>query len=119
MLLALALLLVATGLRAFAQDIPSLMLTTAGVGAGIAISGTLIGGFIKAEFPSSLALVMGVYATALAVAGSDDDASSEAEGINQLRTMLGRKCGNCGANAVIRKDGCDFCTACGEVGACG
>jgi ribonucleoside-diphosphate reductase alpha chain len=54
-----------------------------------------------------------------AVAGSDDDASSEAEGINQLRTMLGRKCGNCGANAVIRKDGCDFCTACGEVGACG
>src|SRR3984957_10597121 len=54
-----------------------------------------------------------------AVAGSDADASSEAEGINQLRTMLGRKCGNCGANAVIRKDGCDFCTACGEVGACG
>jgi ribonucleoside-diphosphate reductase alpha chain len=33
--------------------------------------------------------------------------------------MLGRKCGTCGANAVIRKDGCDFCTACGEVGACG
>ncbi|WP_144155023.1 adenosylcobalamin-dependent ribonucleoside-diphosphate reductase [Paraburkholderia sp. BCC1885] len=50
---------------------------------------------------------------------SDDDASSETEGINQLRTMLGRKCGTCGANAVIRKDGCDFCTACGEVGACG
>jgi len=36
-----------------------------------------------------------------------------------LHTMLGRKCGSCGANAVIRKDGCDFCTACGEVGACG
>jgi ribonucleoside-diphosphate reductase alpha chain len=50
---------------------------------------------------------------------SDHDASSETEGINQLRTMLGRKCGTCGANAVIRKDGCDFCTACGEVGACG
>jgi ribonucleoside-diphosphate reductase alpha chain len=33
--------------------------------------------------------------------------------------MLGRKCGSCGANAVIRKDGCDFCTACGEIGACG
>ena len=67
MLLALALLLAAIGLRAFAQDILSLLLTTAGVGAGIAIAGTLIGGFIKAKFPSRLALVMGVYATALAV----------------------------------------------------
>jgi ribonucleoside-diphosphate reductase alpha chain len=46
-------------------------------------------------------------------------ADSESAGINQLRLMLGRKCGTCGANAVIRKDGCDFCTACGEVGACG
>jgi ribonucleoside-diphosphate reductase alpha chain len=33
--------------------------------------------------------------------------------------MLGRKCESCGANAVIRRDGCDFCTACGEIGACG
>ncbi len=33
--------------------------------------------------------------------------------------MFGRKCGSCGANAVIRKDGCDFCTACGEIGVCG
>ncbi|QNB13634.1 adenosylcobalamin-dependent ribonucleoside-diphosphate reductase [Paraburkholderia tropica] len=33
--------------------------------------------------------------------------------------MLGRKCGSCGANAVIRRDGCDFCTACGEIGTCG
>jgi ribonucleoside-diphosphate reductase alpha chain len=53
------------------------------------------------------------------------DASAEADvlaqpgGAQGLHTMLGRKCGSCGANAVIRKDGCDFCTACGEVGACG
>jgi ribonucleoside-diphosphate reductase alpha chain len=33
--------------------------------------------------------------------------------------MLGRKCGSCGAKAVIRRDGCDFCTACGEIGSCG
>ncbi|HTR07440.1 MAG TPA: adenosylcobalamin-dependent ribonucleoside-diphosphate reductase [Paraburkholderia sp.] len=33
--------------------------------------------------------------------------------------MLGRKCDSCGANAVIRRDGCDFCTACGEIGTCG
>jgi ribonucleoside-diphosphate reductase alpha chain len=55
----------------------------------------------------------------VALADSDEGASSEIDGINQLRTMLGRKCGTCGANAVIRKDGCDFCTVCGEVGACG
>ncbi|CCD36565.1 Ribonucleotide reductase of class II (coenzyme B12-dependent) [Candidatus Paraburkholderia kirkii UZHbot1] len=36
-----------------------------------------------------------------------------------LPLMHGRKCATCGANAVIRKDGCDFCTACGEIGACG
>ncbi len=33
--------------------------------------------------------------------------------------MRGGKCGECGNNSVIRKDGCDFCTACGAVGACG
>lgn len=51
----------------------------------------------------------------------DDNAatSTQAGGVLGLQTMLGRKCGTCGANAVIRKDGCDFCTACGEVGACG
>ena len=31
----------------------------------------------------------------------------------------GRRCGECGSDAVIRKDGCDFCTACGAIGACG
>lgn len=34
-------------------------------------------------------------------------------------TMAGAKCPECGAHAVIRKDGCDFCTQCGHVGACG
>jgi ribonucleoside-diphosphate reductase alpha chain len=48
-----------------------------------------------------------------------EDAAEEQRGAQELRTMHGRKCGNCGANAVIRKDGCDFCTACGEIGACG
>lgn len=33
--------------------------------------------------------------------------------------MTGAKCPECGAHAMIRKDGCDFCTACGFVGACG
>lgn len=33
--------------------------------------------------------------------------------------MAGKKCGECGAHAMIRKDGCDFCTQCGHVGSCG
>jgi ribonucleoside-diphosphate reductase alpha chain len=33
--------------------------------------------------------------------------------------MKGAKCGECGNYAVIKKDGCDFCSACGWVGVCG
>jgi ribonucleoside-diphosphate reductase alpha chain len=33
--------------------------------------------------------------------------------------MAGAKCPECGAHAMMRKDGCDFCTQCGHVGACG
>ena len=33
--------------------------------------------------------------------------------------MKGSLCAECGNYAVIRKDGCDFCTACGAVGTCG
>ena len=33
--------------------------------------------------------------------------------------MAGKKCGECGAHAVIRKDGCDYCTQCGHIGTCG
>ena len=33
--------------------------------------------------------------------------------------MKGLKCPECGNYALIRKDGCDFCSACGWVGVCG
>ena len=33
--------------------------------------------------------------------------------------MHGKKCPECGAHAMIRKDGCDYCTQCGHLGACG
>lgn len=33
--------------------------------------------------------------------------------------MAGRKCPECGAHALIRKDGCEHCTHCGHVGSCG
>ncbi len=40
-----------------------------------------------------------------------------AQGVQKM--MPGRRCADCGSYAVIRKDGCDFCTACGATGACG
>ncbi len=33
--------------------------------------------------------------------------------------MKGARCQECGNYTVIRKDGCDFCSACGWVGVCG
>ena len=38
---------------------------------------------------------------------------------NEQQIMHGSLCSECGNMTVIRKDGCDFCTACGAVGACG
>ena len=38
---------------------------------------------------------------------------------NEPRLMQGALCSECGNHSVIRKDGCDFCTACGAVGTCG
>jgi len=35
------------------------------------------------------------------------------------KIMQGALCGECGNFTVIRKDGCDFCSACGAVGSCG
>jgi ribonucleoside-diphosphate reductase alpha chain len=33
--------------------------------------------------------------------------------------LHGRRCKECGNAALIHRDGCEFCTACGAVGACG
>ena len=33
--------------------------------------------------------------------------------------MAGATCPECGNPTLIRKDGCDYCTACGYVGVCG
>jgi ribonucleoside-diphosphate reductase alpha chain len=35
------------------------------------------------------------------------------------KVIAGKSCPECGLYALIRKDGCEFCTACGHVGACG
>lgn len=64
-LAALAVLGLATLLRAFVGTTASLLVTTAGVGAGIAVSGALISGFVKARFPRHVSLLMGLYAMSL------------------------------------------------------
>jgi ribonucleoside-diphosphate reductase alpha chain len=33
--------------------------------------------------------------------------------------IFGRRCPECGNSSLIHKDGCEFCTACGFIGACG
>jgi ribonucleoside-diphosphate reductase alpha chain len=38
---------------------------------------------------------------------------------SELHLIAGKKCAECGNRTVIKKDGCDFCTACGAIGACG
>jgi len=65
LLLALLLLCVAIAARAFSRSVDMLLLSTAGVGAGIAVAGALIAGYIKGNFPHKAAMVMGIYATAL------------------------------------------------------
>ena len=36
-----------------------------------------------------------------------------------MPVLAGKKCSECGAHAVIRKDGCEYCTQCGHTGSCG
>jgi len=66
-LASLAVLLAATGLRAFAGSVATLFLTTVGIGAGIAVVGALLAGFVKASYPARAAVLMSIYATALAL----------------------------------------------------
>ena len=64
---ALLVLCVSTLARAYAWNTAQLLTATIGVGAGIAITGALIAGFIKARFATKAALLMGIYATALSL----------------------------------------------------
>ncbi|MGX8882424.1 MFS transporter [Methylovorus sp. SPW-M1] len=62
---ALAILCLSTLARAFAPDTLALLLSTVGVGAGIAVTGTLLSGYIKVNYPTRAAGVMGIYVTGL------------------------------------------------------
>ncbi|GIX26568.1 adenosylcobalamin-dependent ribonucleoside-diphosphate reductase [Pelomicrobium sp. G1] len=54
---------------------------------------------------------MGVLAVPEAFAGE--------AGLVAQPALAGKPCDECGARTVIKKDGCEFCTSCGAVGACG
>ncbi|WP_084688345.1 MFS transporter [Paraburkholderia oxyphila] len=76
LLSALIILLASTVIRGLAPNTITLLATTGGVGAGIAISGSLFGGLIKERFPTKSALLMGIYATALSLGGAVAAAST-------------------------------------------
>ncbi|MFL9913637.1 MFS transporter [Paraburkholderia sp. RL17-337-BIB-A] len=66
LLASLVLLFFSMAARTFAPNVAVLLLTTAGVGAGIAIAGTLFAGLIKSRFPTKVAMMMSIYAISLA-----------------------------------------------------
>jgi len=41
------------------------------------------------------------------------------ESNQDVQISAGKKCDECGAHAVIKKDGCSYCTACKTTGSCG
>ena len=57
---------------------------------------------------------------AMRLSGKTQDMSVDQVDVGPSPHPLGgKKCQECGARAVIKKDGCEYCTACGFVGACG
>lgn len=51
--------------------------------------------------------------------GIFDHQSEPARKNTTFSIMAGKLCAECGVKAVIKKDGCEFCSACGAIGACG
>jgi ribonucleoside-diphosphate reductase alpha chain len=85
------------------------------------------------HFPSTLAYVARLMIHRYAMLGVLDERGyplsdmgvleipeDDRERVTVNYTMLrGKRCAECGNMTVIRKDGCEFCTACGAIGACG
>jgi ribonucleoside-diphosphate reductase alpha chain len=78
-------------------------------------------------FPSTIAYVARLILHRYAMLGILDEEGFprrqmgilEAPEPGAARVMAGAKCPECGNATLIRKDGCDYCTACGFVGVCG
>ena len=91
----------------------------------------------KANYPSTVAYLVRLMIHRYALLGILDEegypmeemgiVAYDAENVIPLRARSagamevrpGKRCPECGNYAVIRKDGCDFCSACGAVGGCG
>jgi ribonucleoside-diphosphate reductase alpha chain len=78
-------------------------------------------------FPSTVSYVARLMLHRYAMLGilDEDGAPRQQMGILEAPSprhapvMLGAKCPECGNATLIRRDGCDYCTACGYVGICG
>lgn len=80
------------------------------------------------NYPSTVAYIAQLIIHRYAMLGVLDEKGYPIQEMGMLETprtetetqlMQGKTCGECGNNTLIRKDGCDFCTACGAVGSCG
>jgi len=80
------------------------------------------------NFPSTVAYLARLIVHRYSMLGVLDEAGYPTREMGILESprepgqpgvQQGALCGECGNMTVIRKDGCDFCTACGWVGACG
>jgi ribonucleoside-diphosphate reductase alpha chain len=80
-------------------------------------------------FPSTVAYLARLIIHRYAMLGVLDEAGLplqamgilEAPGSGATGTpaLAGRRCPECGNATLIQRDGCEFCTACGHIGACG
>jgi ribonucleoside-diphosphate reductase alpha chain len=61
----------------------------------------------------------GYPVNAMGVLATPDAAASAVAASTARATMPGKPCPECGNATMIHKDGCEFCTSCGYVGACG
>lgn len=50
---------------------------------------------------------------------ADNVVPLRARSAGAMEVRPGRRCGECGNYAVVLRDGCEFCTACGALGGCG
>ncbi len=48
-----------------------------------------------------------------------DPGNAQSAAVFHPQQMQGKKCPECGAHAMIKKDGCEYCTHCGHIGSCG
>ncbi len=79
------------------------------------VDGTQVPLWHESEVAAIAYAVQNIIARRNGAAGPDPLAETAAP----TAPMAGSKCPECGAHAMIRKDGCDYCTQCGHLGSCG